>query len=59
MATVHKLSGYDEFIKSIDGIAKSAENVNVLFTGKKDEAGHSWCSDCNNGKIHSKLEKKP
>lgn len=50
MAKVHKLSGYDEFIASIDELAKNADTVNVLFTGKKDQAGHSWCPDCNDGK---------
>lgn len=51
MAKVHKITGYDEFKKTIDDIAKTAENVNVLFSGKKGETGQSWCCDCNDGKI--------
>lgn len=50
MATVHKIDGYDEFISNIEKLAKSSENVNVLFTGKK-VAGQSWCPDCNDGKV--------
>lgn len=49
MAKVHKINGYDEFKQTIDEVAKTAEHVNVLFSGKKDAAGHSWCSDCNDG----------
>lgn len=49
MAKVHKIDGYDEFKQKIDELAKTAENVNVLFSGKKDAAGHSWCPDCNDG----------
>lgn len=50
VAKVEKIFGYDEFIASIDKLAKSAENVNILFTGKKDQAGQkSWCPDCNDG----------
>lgn len=52
VAKVQKISGYDEFKSSIDTLAKTAENVNVLFTGKKDDAGRSWCPDCNDGKVH-------
>lgn len=51
MAKVHKLSGYEEFIGSIDKIAATAKNVNVLFTGKKDQGGRSWCPDCVDGKL--------
>lgn len=51
MAKVHKIFGYEEFISSIDKLADSAEIVNVLFTGKKDAAGHSWCPDCNDGNV--------
>lgn len=50
VAKVEKISGYDEFVASIDKLAATADNVNVLFTGKKDESGHSWCPDCNDGK---------
>lgn len=50
MAKVHKIFGYDEFIGSINKIAESAKELNILFTGKKDEAGKSWCPDCNDGK---------
>lgn len=50
MAKVHKISGYDEFIGSINKIAEAAKELNILFTGKKDEAGKSWCPDCNDGK---------
>ncbi|XP_031624656.1 thioredoxin domain-containing protein 17-like [Contarinia nasturtii] len=46
MAKVEKISGYDEFIASIEKLAASADNVNILFTGKKDESGRSWCPDC-------------
>lgn len=49
MAKVIKISGYEEFKQKIDEIAKSSEHVNVLFSGKKDAAGRSWCSDCNDG----------
>lgn len=51
MAKVHKIVGYEDFIASIDELAKSAENVNVLFTGQKNDAGHSWCPDCNDGNV--------
>lgn len=51
VAKVEKLFGYDEFIASIEKLSESAENVNVLFTGKKDVTGRSWCPDCNDGKI--------
>lgn len=50
VAKVEKIFGYDEFVASIDKLAGTADNVNVLFTGKKDESGHSWCPDCNDGK---------
>lgn len=49
MAKVIKFSGYDEFKQKIDDVAKTSEHVNVLFTGKKDETGRSWCPDCNDG----------
>lgn len=55
MAKVKKITGYDEFIATIDQLTKSAENVNVLFTGKKDNSGRSWCPDCNDGKMHLHL----
>lgn len=51
MAKVHKINGYEEFKKTIDDVAKNAEHVNVLFTGKKDQAGQSWCPDCNDGTV--------
>lgn len=50
MAKVEKISGYDDFIASIDKLAATAENVNVLFTGRKDNSGRSWCLDCVDGK---------
>lgn len=49
MAKVHKIQGYEEFKQNIDEVAKTAEYVNVLFSGKKDGTGRSWCSDCNDG----------
>lgn len=57
VAKVEKISGYDDFIASIDKLTESAEIVNVLFTGKKDERGHSWCPDCNDGKLKIKIFK--
>lgn len=53
VAEVKKIFGYEEFVASIESLAKSAENVNVLFTGKKDDAGRSWCPDCNDGKVYA------
>lgn len=50
MAKVHHISGYDNFIESIGKIANTAKEVNILFTGKKDVNGKSWCPDCNDGK---------
>lgn len=52
MAKIHKIIGYDDFTKTIDKIAKSGDIVNVLFSGKKDENGQSWCSDCNDGNFY-------
>lgn len=48
---MHKITGYDEFVDSIEKFAKSGEIVSVLFTGKKDDTGRSWCPDCNDGKV--------
>lgn len=54
MAKVKKIVGYDEFIANIDKLTETVENVNVLFTGKKDETGRSWCPDCNDGNNYFK-----
>lgn len=58
MAKVHKISGYEEFIEKIDKISETAEIVNVLFTGKKDDSGKSWCPDCNDGNAYLSISKQ-
>lgn len=52
MATVHKVSGYDEFVSFIGKLTeKNPKNqINVYFTGSKLDSGKSWCPDCNDGK---------
>lgn len=52
MAKVHSIAGYDEFKSFISGLGKSAsDTINIYFTGSKNEAGKSWCPDCNDGEI--------
>lgn len=51
MAKVHHISGYDNFIESINKIANTAKEINILFTGRKDANGKSWCPDCNDGRV--------
>lgn len=51
MAKVHHITGYDSFIGTIDQIVDSAKELNILFTGKKDAGGKSWCPDCNDGEM--------
>lgn len=56
MAKVHKVAGYDGFISFISDLEKSTKDTLIAyFTGSKDEAGKSWCPDCNDGKQNVKL----
>jgi len=46
MVQKHKVSGYNQFVSFIGGLAKDGQ-INVYFTGSKDAWGNSWCPDCN------------
>lgn len=51
MVTVHKVSGYDEFVSFISNLVEKnpKSQINVYFTGSKLASGKSWCPDCNDG----------
>lgn len=43
-----KVSGYEAFRKTVDKLTQNGSSqVNVYFTGEKDETDKSWCPDCN------------
>ena len=46
MAKQTLLNGLKELRSYLSTINKS-NSIFILFTGSKDEKGHSWCPDCN------------
>ncbi|XP_063706606.1 thioredoxin domain-containing protein 17-like [Culicoides brevitarsis] len=47
MVTESYVDGYEKLKQFIENFKDNKKNLYILFTGKKDEAGVSWCSDCN------------
>ncbi|GAB0100481.1 Thioredoxin domain-containing protein 17 [Sergentomyia squamirostris] len=56
-----KLKGYEALLAYIDKLGVQDENINVYFTGSKDEKGVSWCPDCNEAEpsVRKALDKAP
>lgn len=47
-----KVSGYEAFRDTVDKLTQNrSSQINVYFTGEKDETGKSWCPDCNEGEL--------
>ncbi|CRL03021.1 CLUMA_CG016468, isoform A [Clunio marinus] len=47
MVDKHFVEGFEDFMKFVKDFKAEEKVVNILFTGKKDEKGVSWCPDCN------------
>jgi hypothetical protein len=57
MAKQTLLNGLKELRSYLSNIDKS-KAIFILFTGSKDEKGHSWCPDCNTADpvIHNSIK---
>lgn len=44
------ISGYNDFIKFIEGLDKKGPQVFLYFSGSKMPDGKSWCPDCEVGR---------
>lgn len=49
MVIEHKVKGYEEFTKLVEGLESSGQPIHVLFSGGKESNGQSWCPYCVKG----------
>lgn len=47
MASKAYATGYEDCLKKIEKYYNGRNQLNILFTGQKNDKGVSWCPDCN------------